>query len=303
MRGVLLAVCFVLSACGGGGGGPDPVAPTPTPDVQAAPIPAPQPVAPAVAEPAVQPAPIAQTCTPGPTLDPLQAAARAKLTHWHAGGLAGKKIAWVGDSTTWQLFTSGAIAVGDPDSLPAPAKFVAAVPGTAWLNFGINGASLSAYALSPGTRRGQDALIAAGPDLIVFSYGINDVRQGRTSQATLTDELRTAVTTLRAALPSADIVLRMPNSFLTTDVNGTGYVTPTTSAQAYSDALRGAYRALAGEWPNVAVYDSQALLFEETSQASSPLMLDQIHPSLQGYGQTLAQIMEIITPAPAGQCP
>lgn len=293
MRGALLAVCFVLSACGGGGGDEE----VPAPFVQAPAAEAPTTITPPVAAPVA--VPDVAACTPGPALAPQQVAARAKLTHWHSGPVAGKAIAWVGDSTTWQLQTVPANLAYLTTTYQAAGKPLSGVD-MQW--FGANGNTLANFVSNQWPEIAVHAVIAAHPDLIVFSYGINDVRQGGTGEAALTAYVRQAVQAFRSALPNTDIVLRMPSSFLTTDVSARGFVMPNSAAQAYTDILRNSYRALANEWPNVALYDSQALLFGETSPPASPLMADQIHPSAAGYARAIDQIAELVSPAPAGQC-
>jgi protocatechuate 3,4-dioxygenase beta subunit len=52
------------------------------------------------------------------------------------------------------------------------------------------------------------------------------------------------------------------------------------AAQAYSDILRLSVTPYAQAYPNVVVADTQALLYGVTSQATSPLMLNQLH---EGY--------------------
>jgi len=93
----------------------------------------------------------------------------------------------------------------------------------------------------------------------------------------------------------------MPNSFLSMDISSYGYVVPNGAAQGYTDILRLAYQAVATT-RRLALYESQALLFSETSFPSSPEMLDQIHPSRLGYRQMLDQIMEIIGLRQQPQC-
>ncbi len=130
------------------------------------------------------------------------------------------------------------------------------------------------------------------PDLMVICFGINDVRQGATSQAQLVALLKQAVNRIRGVLPTTDIVLWGPNAFLTDDPTSASRVTPNSSAgvlaaaaQAYSTVLYNAYAALKNVWPNVLVVQKQDL-FGKTSityaaaGGASGWMTDQIHPSL-----------------------
>lgn len=153
---------------------------------------------------------------------------------------------------------------------------------------GSNGMTLTAW-LGGGTGTGLSLAqtISGAYNLVILSWGINDIRTGSRTQAQITADLVTAVNAIRAGSPNTDIVLRVPNSFLTDDVGAHGYVTPNSSAQAYSTALRNAYLSLVDRWPNVVVWDAQTRVFGTTSltqaQAGSGMMSDQLHPG--GAGQ------------------
>ncbi len=205
------------------------------------------------------------------------------LTHWFAGGVNGKKIVFVGDSTTstatglFTWLTNNAQQAGQP------------LAGVTILNYGENGATLSSF-LADSVTHGITNTIAASGDLYVFCYGINDVRLGATDQPTLHTRIVSAVTQIRAALATSDIVLWGPNSFLTTDVGGSGYVSPNTSAQVYTNILYNAYAAQHGAWPNVAVVQKQDAIFTRICQASTIYMSDQLHPSTHGQQNEGQQI-------------
>lgn len=234
-------------------------------------------------------------CT-APTFTAEVTAQRVKLSRWFATPIAGKKVVWLGDSTTVQISPAnqgGAAGLNDwyIDRFVRPTDGVLHNTTQIWQGysgFGVN------FFLNEPSRTILPAAIAAAGDLYIVSFGINDVRVGEFEQTGLTNNLRLAINALRAALPNADFVLRMPNSFLTTDVGGTQYVQPNTMAQAYTDAMRAAYRSLDNAWPNVVVYDSQKLLFGEVVQATSPFMADQIHPSVDGYIRMWGQVSLII---------
>ena len=123
------------------------------------------------------------------------------------------------------------------------------------------------------------------PSLIVMCWGINDVRTGTTSQAQLVALLTRAVNRIRAVLPSTDIVLWGPNTFLADDPTSAGLVTPLASAQSYSSLLYGAYQSLKNVWPNVVVLQKQdifgkaCLTFAQTGGSGLSYMSDQLHPS------------------------
>lgn len=129
-------------------------------------------------------------------------------------------------------------------------------------------------------------VVATAPNLIVASFLINDVRLGLTSLTQAKTLLTTLVSTLRASVPGADILLRMPNAFLTTNVGGLnlvqdaqGGINPAGAAQTYSTLLRQAYLSMVGQWANVEIIDIQAEVFGTVSRATHPLMADQLHPS------------------------
>lgn len=222
-------------------------------------------------------------------------AAQPYLKNWFSSALSGKKIAWVGDSTTAQLFTNVNVAAY------YAANYVtntgSALNGVTSSNFGSNGNTLQNFLAGSPAGFGVLDVIAAAPDLVIFSYGINDVRQGARTKAQLQADIVTAVSQILAALPACDIVLRMPNSFITTDVGANGYVVPNGSAQAYSTILKDAYRALARKWPNVVLFDSQQLEFPETILATYTYMTDQLHPTEAGYERILDRLAEIISPS------
>ena len=48
-----------------------------------------------------------------------------------------------------------------------------------FLDFGSNGNTIQNFNNSPAAAKGFNAVVAAAPNLIVFSYGINDIRQNQ----------------------------------------------------------------------------------------------------------------------------
>jgi len=210
------------------------------------------------------------------------------LTNWFASGLAGKRICMVGDSTTANasdLFNE----LNNFYSKEGEGLYnVQSI-----LNYGENGASLAVF-LADGVVHGISTTIAAQADLYVISYGINDVRLGQTTEAQLTSLLTSAVNRILAAVPKADIVLRMPNSFLSVDVGGYGFVRPIGNAPAYSTILRDAYMSLQNHWSNVAVLNTQDAVFGRGSPTSSVLMANQIHPSSAGYIALAQSLVDLI---------
>ena len=141
------------------------------------------------------------------------------------------------------------------------------------------------------------AVVAAAPDLIVLSFGINDVRQGATTQAQLTTTLTSIINFLRTDLPNCDIILRVPNALAQEDL-GLHYVTTSGAvivdqatnangavAQDYSDRIWGAYKSLEGKFPNVAFLDVQNAISGRKSPltVASSGMADQLHPGTNVY--------------------
>lgn len=216
----------------------------------------------------------------------------SQLPNWFIGGLSGKKLAMVGDSTTYLL------QVGTANLNYINNQYVAN-PGSPLYGvtlqwFGANGNTLANFLANAPSGYGIQDVIAAAPNAVILSYGINDVRLAANgwTLATFTAQLKSAVNQILAALPKCDIVLRMPNSFLTTDVGAAGYVVPNSNAQAASDILRLSYQACIGQWPNVIVWDSRNI-FPNTCPALSSSMTDQLHPSITGAsGSGFQQIID-----------
>lgn len=225
------------------------------------------------------------------------------LGRWRRGGFAGKQVCFLGDSTTSNasaLFTD----LRGIHAAPGGALSTITTPASDILNYGENGASLAAF-LSNSVTHGITNAIAAQADLYVFCYGINDVRLGATSQATLEARVISAVEQLRAGVPDADILLRVPNSLLTVDTGSNDFVSPETAeaAQLYTDILRGAYLTMQNRWPNVLVWDAMAEIFGTISQASSIYMTDQLHPNNLGNQVLAAALAKQIGIVPAKVVP
>lgn len=210
------------------------------------------------------------------------------LSRWLAGGnLSGKTLRHEGDSTTSNfttLFSEYTAFTTKPGELLA---------GATVTNAGNNGATLAMY-LSDGVANGISATIAAAPGLDAIRYGINDLRMGGSPgdtvdslQNKLRNNLVTAINILRAALPSTDFALVIPNSLLSTDPTASGYVTLTNAfagmtlaqaAQAITDIMWNAYMSLRNRWPNVIVIDLQTGIYGRTCQPTSVYMADILHP-------------------------
>lgn len=137
------------------------------------------------------------------------------------------------------------------------------------------------------------------PALIVMCYGINDVRTGTTTEDQLVALISRAINRIRATLPTTDIILWGPNSFLADDPSASGAVVPLASAQAYTSLLYNAYARLKNVWPNVVVLQKQDL-FGKTCQtyasigSGSGWMADILHPSLSAQTQMANYIAGVI---------
>lgn len=156
--------------------------------------------------------------------------------------------------------------------------------------FGYSGLTLAGW-LADSAK--QAALIAAAPDLIELSMGINDVRLGLCDLPTMIARLQAFIAWRNTNLPTADLLLRVPNAMLSQNVGTLNYVqaapgdgssiNPAGAAQAYSKLLRDAYMAIKGmAYQHVDVIDTQAEVTGFLSRWSHPLMADQLHPSVSG---------------------
>ena len=183
--------------------------------------------------------------------------------------------------------------------------------GRSIINGGNNGVLLGDWFAAPSGAfpYNRDKLVADNPDLIVYSWLFNDVRQGAlgTTVAAVTaaciTRLQSLVDWTRANLPNADILLRMPNTILSANVSNLNFVSDGTTvnaagiAQVYSTALRRAYLYFVGRYSNVEVIDIQGEVYGTRSLASHPLNVDQLHPSVNVNGD-----INNVTPAGGGYC-
>ena len=150
-------------------------------------------------------------------------------------------------------------------------------------NYGSNGQTITGFIIDAGVK-GLAALIAANLDLIIFSYGINDIRQNFLTKDQLKTEIITCIEAIKAGSPDTSIVLRMPNSFdvPTTDfyIKQGAYASLAEAAQAQSAILYTAYKELEFYWDDVLLFNSQDLIFGRISSPTTPSFLhsDEIHP-------------------------
>ena len=185
------------------------------------------------------------------------------------------KIALVGDSTR-DVAAAGVNYHNGVKSHIVAGALLEGMADANILNFGFNGALVQTIT-SPANMA---SLATAAPDLVEFSFGINNIRNISLSTDQLEAILIAGVESIRLAVPGVPIIGTIPNSFLTTTDSG-NYVSPNADAQLKSTTLRNAYLRLSDRWPDVIIRDT-ADIFGITSMAASPYMSDQIHPNATG---------------------
>lgn len=171
-------------------------------------------------------------------------------------------------------------------------------------NFGLAGNTLDNWINGdPNASRGLNPLIASAPDLVIFSYGINDTRQNLVTVSQLKALLIKSIEAIRLGLPNCDIVLRMPNTFESTATSSLilltgpsapvgGYANVPAAAQGQSDIIYQAYSQLKDYWDNVYLLDTQNLIFGRTPPVyPNALYNDEIHPF---YTQIVDELVKII---------
>lgn len=223
---------------------------------------------------------------------PLWIPLNAALVPWRQRGTRGKTLLCCGDSHTavspWGDFPTkfGSNWGAAGQQLDGISYIQAGEVGVKFSNV-MNGTSV--YNIN--------WILTQNFDAIHMELGTNDVRDGSTSRAQLVTMIQNFVSTIHASKPNAVIILRTPNSFLSTDPTSSGYVTPLASAQAYTDILWNAYNDVVGTWPGyVAHYDTQTLTFGRTCQPTSAYMADIIHPNDAGYTASLAAAANLLVP-------
>jgi lysophospholipase L1-like esterase len=224
------------------------------------------------------PAKAALSATIGDKVQPSLKRWKAKL----AGEPATAKILLIGDSTSDPATDAGALLDRLKNVHTLPGEGLEGMDPANIISHGRNGSKLVSEWMV--NTAWTDAAVAAAPDLIVFSLGINDMREGIVSSEQMRTSIITYLGGIMARLPNADFVLRTPNSFTTDHQGGQTavWVVPTDAAQLYSTRLREVYGSLADQWPNAVVWDSQDRIFGRTSQLLADtrgLMKDQLHPS------------------------
>jgi len=176
-----------------------------------------------------------------------------------------------------------------------PGEGLEGVASTAIVPMGNNGQTLANYLTGAGTNNFAAAM-ALNPSVVLACWLTNDVRLGglgltvdaiRTAGVALLNQL---VADIKAAQPSALIVLRVPAPYLTVNVDSLNFITdgvtvnPPGLAQIYTSGVRAAHYAVRNTHPDVLIYDPQARLFGTTSPTSvGTYFANQIHQNQAGY--------------------
>lgn len=140
---------------------------------------------------------------------------------------------------------------------------------------------------------------ARSQDVVVFGYGINDVRTGMT-QATLTARLETCIQAIYAGGPKAKIVLCSPNYPAADDPTAGGFIpltgqfsglTLAQAAQLCGDICRAAYESFRGDPRIYALFHRSDYLGSTVATVANSgtaigqpaaVMTDQLHPNAAG---------------------
>lgn len=164
------------------------------------------------------------------------------------------------------------------------------------VNFGNRGASLRMMMDGSGDVYYRiDDVIAAHPDLLIIRGPlINDVRIGETSDTEAKELMVAMLDRITAELPNTAVLLLTENSLLSSDQGGYGFVLPNAAAQRYTSIMHDAVMAMSGRYPQVRVFDLMAAEYGVQCRSNSPLMQDQLHPSVPGQLREADVIAQLI---------
>lgn len=204
----------------------------------------------------------------------------SNIQSFYDGSKFGKKIVFVGDSTTDNvapLYDELKKSTVKGDTLEGAIIVDRGAYGNTLENFIAN----KAY-----NDNAIQRVIDDKADLYVLSYGINDIRGGwgspNSNQETIKQQMKTAIDRI---LNETDgyILLRTPNTFLTTNDTQLDFLQPISAAQQYSTSLRNIYESFRGYSSRVDVIDIPSLIFGQKALPSHQLMKDILHPNELGY--------------------
>lgn len=205
-----------------------------------------------------------------------------------------KKIVFVGDSTTdtalsiYSEIKKYYINSGD---------CLSGINESNLINKGSNGNTIANFINNIPAGKGIDDVIALKPDLVIFCYGINDVRLGNTTLERLIELHDIAITRLLKET-NAYILLRTPHPLCSDSPNG--FIQPPNAGQQYTDILWECYEHFRGKYPKTDVLDLQTLVFGRVSKnvANSPLMADELHANNIGQAREGSVIADFIGEKP-----
>ena len=198
-----------------------------------------------------------------------QLAEMTTINQFYINPKIGKKIAIVGDSTS--------------DTLTAPALHnrLAQYTQTGGI---LEGATIYTSAFSGETLEhflvsNIEDVITQQPDLIIISYGINDIVGGAKSKEQIKEWYKIAIDRFLNET-KAFILLRTQATFLTTIAN----------AQKLSDDLYWINESFRGYNKRIDVLDIPTKVFGRVSLPTHPYMYDNVHPNYIGYRATADEI-------------
>ena len=205
-----------------------------------------------------------------------------------------KKIVFVGDSTTdsalsiYSEIKKYYINSGD---------CLSGINESNIINKGANGNTIANFINNIPSGKGINDVIALKPDLIIFCYGINDVRLGNTTLERLIELHDNAITRLLKET-NAYILLRTPHPLCSDSPNG--FIQPSDAGQQYTNILWECYEHFRGKYPKTDVLDLQTLVFGRVSKnvADSPLMADELHANNIGQAREGSVIADFIGEKP-----
>jgi lysophospholipase L1-like esterase len=217
--------------------------------------------------------------------------ASSNIQSFYEGSKVEKNIVVVGDSTSDP-------ADGFYDELEKATAVGGALEGATIVHRGTTANTLQDFIADKSFRGfGIKKIIEDKPNLIIFSYGINDIRGGAASPGRngeqIKQDLKTAIDTLLKETNS-NILLRIPNTFLTSNPTNNNYLIMENS-QLFSSALRDVYESFKGYNSRVDVIDIPSMIFGQKALPTHPLMEDNLHPNDEGYRAIANAVIDRIT--------